>query len=116
MSKDDLLGGQLWWLLEEAICEKFLWYLLFLCFDCWFKLERLKREATALPSQEYNNTIPIYYIILVRMTFGHLSLFSFPNIIFKFKDKGEKVSSLQSLRLPGVAKDILKGWLWTTIA
>ena len=23
----------LWWLLEEAISEMFLWYLLFLCFD-----------------------------------------------------------------------------------
>ena len=25
---------------KEAISEMFLWDLLFLCFDCWFKLER----------------------------------------------------------------------------
>ena len=110
-------GGHLWWLLEEAISEMFLWYLFFLCFDCWFKLERLKREPTNVGSQEILLVLYLYILsFLVRATFGQLSLFSFPNIIFKFKDKGEKVSSLQPQRLPRSRQSHTLGWLWTTIA
>ena len=110
-------GGHLWWLLEEAISEMFLWYLFFLCFDCWFKLERLKREPTNVGSQEILLGLYLYILsFLVRATFGQLSLFSFPNIIFKFKHKAKKGIITSITTTPwGVAK-ATSGWLWTTIA
>ena len=109
-------GGHLWWLLEEAISEMFLWYLLFLCFDCWFKLERLKREPTNVGSQEIL-LVPYLYILsfLVRATFGQLSLFLFPTSSSNSKTKGKRYYHFNHNDSQGVAKATRRG-LWTTIA
>ena len=67
--KEAIFGG-----FCEAISEMFLWYLLFLCFDCWFKLERLKREPTKRwLTRNTRYYTYIYYSFLVRATFGQLS-------------------------------------------
>ena len=51
------------------------------------------------------------------MTFGHLSLFSFPNIIFKFKHKAKKGIITSITTTPwGVAKATLWGGFGLTIA
>ena len=91
----------LWWLLQEAISEMFLWYLLFLCFDCWFKLERLKREPTKCWPHKYS-TIPIYIIhFLWERPLVSSPYFLFPTSSSNSNTKQKKVSSLQSLRLLG---------------
>ena len=82
---------------EEAISEMFLWYLLFLCFDLLDKVWKIEERA----NQRWltRNTRVLYLYILFISCESDLwsALFiSFPNIIIKFKDKGEKVLSLQS--------------------
>ena len=92
--------------LVKCSCDTFSFFVLIY----WFKLERLKREPTK--RWRTRNTIVLYlyiYSFLVRATFGQLSLFSFPNIIFKFKHKAKKGIITSITTTPwGVAKDILR--------
>ena len=57
----------------EAIVKRSCGAFSFLVFDCWCKLERLKREPTNVGSQEILEYYTYIYSFLVRATFGQLS-------------------------------------------
>ena len=107
--KEAIFGGS-----KGAISEKFCGIFFLLVLVYLINLGKVEERANQVLAHKKYYILLFYYIpILVRATFGQLSSISFSKFIFNIKDKGEKVSSLQSLRLPRSRRRQPLGWLRT---